>query len=280
MPRVLRNFTTDDRFHIINHGVDSQDLFSIEDDWLLFESLIGDVCDRYGFKANAYALMSNHYHLLADLSVCDDRSSVSDALRVAQSTYAKYFNNRTGRRGPLFEPRFLSFGATGDEKTHRVVRYIHRNPIDVCGPRALGNYRWSSLPVLLGRRTSPGWLDCSLFTPIDASQHLADLAQFGLEDLRSVSEQPPQRSTMVEAIERAVDSLAPAFVGTSLRASIVVMLSLDLRAADVVELAERFDRASASIRQSAGRARLKRRDDPSFNRLIERVERQLLRDPL
>lgn len=279
VPRSRRNFTTDNRFHIINHGVDGQDLFSISDDWVLFESLIGRVCEEYGFQLNAYALMSNHYHLLADLSDCDDRGGVSDALRVLQSTYAKYFNDRTERRGPLFEPRFLSYGVTGNTKTHRVVRYIHRNPIDLCGSLALGNYRWSSLPVALGRRQSPPWLDCTLFAPSDPSAHLAELTDCGVQDLSPVNGLPPQRPTTVDAIERAVNSLPPSVAAPRHHRSIVALLSLDLRAADVLELARHFGCAPTSIRQLAGRARTKQRDEPSFDRLVGRVERELLRSP-
>jgi REP element-mobilizing transposase RayT len=278
VPRSHRNLTTDNRFHIINRGVDSQDLFSIDDDWNLFESMIGRVCADYGFRLNAYALMSNHYHVLADLSDCDDRDGVSNAMRVLQSTYAKYFNDRTERRGPLFEPRFLSYGVDGDTKTHRSVRYIHRNPIDICGPKALGNYRWSSLPVLLGRRRSPSWLDCSLFAPSDPTAHLADLTDCRVADLWPLGPNPPQRPTTIDAIEQAVRSLPPSFAEPKLHRPIVALLSLELRASDVVELASHFDRSPTSIRQMAARARTKRRDEPSFDRLVDRIEHELLRN--
>ena len=99
MGRPNRDFTTDNRFHVINRGVDSQDLFSVDDDWVLFESLIANACDNYGLRINAYALMSNHYHVLIDLTDCDDRVAVSESFGVVQSTYANYFNNRTHRAG-------------------------------------------------------------------------------------------------------------------------------------------------------------------------------------
>ena len=274
MPRPHRDFTTNDRFHIINHGVDSQDLFSINDDWILFESMIGRVCEEYSFRLNAYALMSNHYHLLADLSRCEERNGVSEAIGVLQSTSAKYFNDRTERRGPLFEPRFLSYGVDGDAKTHRSVRYIHRNPIDICGPKALGNYRWSSLPVLLGRRKPPPWLDCSLFTPLNPSAHVADLAGCREEDLWPIGALPPQRRTTVDAIQRAVDAVC---TDRSLQQMLTFMLVLDLRACDVVTIAEQFGCGESKIRKLARSGRLRRQDEPGFSALVDRIVVQLAR---
>ncbi len=275
MTRPPRNFTTDHRFHVINHGVDGQDLFSVEDDWLLFESLIGRACEDYSFRLNAYALMSNHYHFLADLSDCDDRVAVSAAFGVLQSTYASYFNDRTGRRGPLFEPRFLAFGVDGDLRTHRAARYIHRNPIDICGPGALGAYRWSSLPVALGRRESPDWLDCTLFTPNRPAAYLADLTGCSVDDLRPLDSLPPQRRTSLDAIDAAVSSLPASTVDVRDRRSIVAALALDLRAADVLDVATRLSLSPGRVRELAGQVRTRRRDDPAFDALLERVEYRL-----
>lgn len=271
MGRPNRNFSTDNRYHVINHGVDNQDLFSIEDDWTLFESLIGRVCGDYSFQLNAYALMSNHFHFLVDLSDCDDRSGVSEAIGVLQSTYAHYFNDRTSRRGPLFEPRFLSFGVCGDSKTHRVIRYIHRNPIDICGHRAIGAYRWSSLPVYLGQRRSPSWLQCDLFKPQDPVAHVAELAGCEVDDFVPLDALAPQRRTTLEAIERAFAMVRREGMSDREREEIVFFLAFKLRAADVAEVAGRYGCSESKARKGAHRARIRRCDDPSFARLLDRV---------
>ncbi|MGB3734186.1 MAG: transposase [Ilumatobacter sp.] len=277
MGRPNRDFTTDNRFHVINRGVDSQDLFSVDDDWVLFESLIANACDNYGLRINAYALMSNHYHVLVDLTDCDDRVAVSESFGVVQSTYANYFNNRTHRRGPLFEPRFLSYGVDGETRTHRAARYIHRNPIDICGPRALGAYRWSSLPVALGRRESPPWLDCEPIAPNDADEHLSELTDCKVVDLWPLDGLPPQRRTSLDAIELALARVGPTGNSPAVDRSVICVLGLDLRAGDVTEIANRFSRSTTQVRRAASQARTRARDDPSFSRLIERIQVELIR---
>ncbi len=215
--------------------------------------------------------MSNHFHLLADLTACEDRRCVSESIGALQSTYAKYFNERTERRGPLFEPRFLSFGVDGDTATQRCARYIHRNPIAICGPRALGNYRWSSLPVLLGRRDSPPWLDCSLFVPHDPTAHLAELAAISDTDRLPLGGLPPQRRTTVDDIEESLTQLDSSTIGERTHRSLLCLLALEFRAADVRSLAGRLDIDPSNVRRLAKRSHLRRVDDPQFARLVSKV---------
>ena len=278
MPRPVRNLSTDNRFHLINRGVDGQDLFSIDDDWVVFESLIGRMRSELGVVLNAYALMSNHFHLLVDLTACEDRDRVSESIGTLESTYAKYFNERTKRRGPLFEPRFLGYGVDGDTKTHRCLRYIHRNPIAICGPKALGNYRWSSLPVLLGRRESPSWLDCSPFTPADPTSHLAELSGTTDVDRLPLHDLPPQRRTTVEEIDRALSGIGTTGIGERTHRAVLCLLALEFRSADVIDLANRLRSDPSNVRKIAKRSRLRRVDDPSFARLVDRVVASLPND--
>ncbi len=215
--------------------------------------------------------MHNHYHLLVDLSECEERSVVSDVIGAAQSTYAKYFNSRTRRRGPLFEPRFLSYGVDGAERSQRAVRYIHRNPIDICGPRSLGSYRWSSLPVILGRRTSSPWLDCSLFAPQDPVSHLAELARIQPEDLWPYECLPPTHRVTFREIRSIVRDLPSTVVLPTTPHDIECYLALHLRAADVMAVARCRDESTATVRNRASRTRIRRRDDPAFAQFVDNV---------
>ena len=278
MGRQQRNLTTSRHVHLINRGVDGQDLFSIDADRLVFETILAKVCSEYEFAIAAYALMSNHYHLLGDLSSCPDPAQVSQAIAELQSGYAKHFNRRTSRRGPLFEPRFLGYPVTGEVGFARVTRYIHANPIDITGRRALGAYRWSSLPVYLRRRVAPCWMNTEpLASAIDANAYLAQLTDISADDLRPLHGLSPRVAVTPPVLEEALAQIvSPTDDRTEQRRRrrLLMMLCLDLRSADVLELSERYECTPTHIRREAHRARIEVVDDSTFASLSTLVQRR------
>ena len=65
-------------------------------------------------------------------------------MRKLGSVFARFFNTRHKRTGPLFEGRFCSVCVKTDAQYMNVMRYIHRNPIHHEEATLLGNYPWSS----------------------------------------------------------------------------------------------------------------------------------------
>ena len=199
MTRPRRDLISSKRFHFINHGVDGQDLFSIDDDRFVFESILSDVCETYEFNVNADALMSNHYHLLGDLSECGRPADVAQAFGELQSGYAKHFNRRTERRGPLFRPRFLSF-AVADRNFFRVARVhpsepggSHRPPCARCVPvvepaRLPGTTRELSLA-----RNRAAGIDDRRTTTHHGSDGLSDRGPVATRRPRTTSSLRPRR---------------------------------------------------------------------------------------
>ena len=155
MARTQRDFTSSDLHHVTNRGVDGMDIVGIDDDRYYFEWVLGETNRRTGLIIDAYALMSNHFHVLVDVVDCDDPSG---AMQWMQSKYASWYNVRTERTGPLFGSRFFSKPIDDDAQYLQTARYIHRNPIDIVGTRGLVSYRWSSLGPVVKARTGPGWL--------------------------------------------------------------------------------------------------------------------------
>ncbi|MGA9276638.1 transposase [Ilumatobacter sp.] len=270
---------------MINHGVDGQDLFAIESDWLVFESILDAVCAKRNVAVAAYALMSNHFHLLADVSSSERPNELSHAMAELQSGYARHFNSRTNRTGPLFRPRFLSYPVSGETAFARTARYIHANPIDITGRRAVAAYRWSSLPVYLGRRSPAEWMRTEpLASMIDASTYLATVTDWCDDETKPLhgvqSALPPRSPLSVSALETALDELdGESFDRATCHRHrrMIMMLCLDLRAADVVALARRFDCTENFVRREAHRARTERIDDPTFERLATAVARRAAR---
>ena len=244
----------------------------------MFEKILAEVCGEYGLGIAAYTLMSNHFHLLGDLSRCPEPATTSQAMGELQSGYAKHFNQRTRRRGPLFEPRFLGYPVTGEHEFARVTRYIHANPIDITGRRALGAYRWSSLPVYLRRREPPSWMNTEpLASTIDPDRYLAQLTDVSADDVQPIHGLHPRVAVTPAVLEAALaDTMGPSSDRTveRRRRRLVMMLCLDLRAADVTTLADRYGCTPTHVRREAHRARSELVDDPTFASLSARVQRR------
>lgn len=108
----------------------------------IFNNLIKE--NNQQVEIMAFCLMDNHFHFLlkqkSDLGIVKFISNL-------QNSYAKYFNIKTDRTGPLFQPMFKAVRVTTEEQLLHVSRYIHLNPstsylIEI---KNLENYAWSSL---------------------------------------------------------------------------------------------------------------------------------------
>ena len=125
----------------MNRGADRQDIFSDDDDRHMFEHHAGDLVRRGLLEIHAYALMDNHFHFLGR----SPQGELSAAMHRLGCEYARWYNRRHRRDGPLFRNRFVSVLIDDEEQLLVASRYIHRNPLAFVPPAALGAYRWSSL---------------------------------------------------------------------------------------------------------------------------------------
>lgn len=108
----------------------------------IFNNLIRE--NNQQIEILAFCLMDNHFHFLVkqkiDLGIVKFVSNL-------QNGYAKYFNIKTDRNGPLFQPMFKAVRVVTEEQLLHVSRYIHLNPSTgyLVEIKDLENYRWSSL---------------------------------------------------------------------------------------------------------------------------------------
>lgn len=73
----------------------------------------------------AFCLMPTHVHFL--LKQCLD-DGISTFMGNLLNSYARYFNKKHGRKGPLWVGRFKAVQMKTDEQLRHVSRYIHLNP--------------------------------------------------------------------------------------------------------------------------------------------------------
>lgn len=127
-------------YHVFHRGVSQFDIFEDDADREFYLERMVRYCRELDVEIHAWCLMSNHTHLL----VRADMDALSATMRKLGSAYAKRFNWRHMRSGPLFEGRFSSVCVETDEQYVTVMRYIHRNPIHHEEETLCGSYRWSS----------------------------------------------------------------------------------------------------------------------------------------
>ncbi len=91
-----------------------------------------------------YALMPNHFHFLLRQ---EQERGITEFLSTFCNSYAKYFNTKYKRVGPLFQGEFKAVRIENNDQLLHVSRYIHLNPSSsfIVKPEKLLSYPWISL---------------------------------------------------------------------------------------------------------------------------------------
>jgi len=154
MPRPLRIEYPGCFYHVLSKGNDGRAIFQIDRDYKRFLELLGEFCDRFEIDLWSYVLMGNHYHLLLKTM----RGNLSAAMQWLGTAYSTWFNRRHERSGHLFQGRFKSFVVEEEDYLHRLILYVHRNPVRARLVDRLADYRWSSYRYLAYDAKSPPWV--------------------------------------------------------------------------------------------------------------------------
>ena len=144
-------FEVDEWYHCYSRGVDKRTTFEEEADYIRFVELLylaNDISplnrDNIGTHAaeeifsrertlplvsiGAYALMSNHYHLLIKEV---NENGLSTFMQKFGTAYTMYFNQKYQRIGNLFVKPFRARHVADDRYFQHVVNYIHLNPAEL-----------------------------------------------------------------------------------------------------------------------------------------------------
>lgn len=140
-------------FHVMNRGARRMGIFSDDEDCERFVGLLGRFAVKYGVTVLSWCLVINHYHL--EIHATGDQ--LWKMIRDLERTYCRYFNEKTGLSGCLFQGPFKSVLLPDMEAVSYVSRYIHANSRDM--RTAPAEYPWSSCRSYLGLAPVPRWLD-------------------------------------------------------------------------------------------------------------------------
>ena len=182
MARLARLTLADQPHHVIQRGNNRQAIFVDRADQEKLLTLLGENAMRFGVALHAYVLMSNHFHLLATPSSAD---GLPHFMQAVGRSYVRWFNDRYGRSGTLWEGRYKSTLIQTDRYLLACMVYIDLNPVRAGMVAEAREYRWSSYAHYVGLRQdrllTPHPLYWSLGnTPFAREAAYADLVRAGV----------------------------------------------------------------------------------------------------
>jgi len=141
MARLLRPRIIGLTQHVIQRGNNKSDIFRATDDYELFLAAVAEACQLHDVTVNAYALMTNHVHLMMTPNAPE---GVSRAMQAIGRRYVYYFNHVYARTGGLFEGRYRSTVIDNERYWFTCARYVELNPVRAKLVARPDDYRWSS----------------------------------------------------------------------------------------------------------------------------------------
>lgn len=100
----------------------------------------------------AYCIMPTHLHIA--LKQLKD-NGISAFMGSLLNSYTRYFNTRSGRKGPLWQSRFKHVQVESDEQLSHLTRYIHLNPVTEHLCEDPGAWEYSSYREYVGESEDP-----------------------------------------------------------------------------------------------------------------------------
>ncbi len=146
-------------YHVTNRCI-NRDWFAlpIEKVWEIVSEQLCFTSHAFSLRIHAFVLMSNHYHML----VTTPEANLSGALNHFQSETARRIVKDAHRINHMWARRFKRCLITNDHYFNNAYKYLYRNPVEVFMCDRPENYKFSSLPGLLGFRR----LEFPVFDPL------------------------------------------------------------------------------------------------------------------
>jgi REP element-mobilizing transposase RayT len=125
MPRQARLDAPGTLHHVMIRGIEKGKIVDDRQDRQTFLDYMGQTALENDVKIYAFALMTNHAHILLK----SGKAGISKYMRRFLTRYAMAYNRRHQRHGYLFQNRYKSIICEEDAYFQELVRYIHLNPL-------------------------------------------------------------------------------------------------------------------------------------------------------
>lgn len=127
--------------HIVQRGNNRGPCFFDDAHRSFYLRLMRDSARAAGVSVHAYALMTNHVHVLA---TPHRPGAISALMQAVGRRYVQWLNKLRNRTGTLFEGRFRSSLVQSERYLLSCYRYIDLNPVRAGLVADAAHYRWSS----------------------------------------------------------------------------------------------------------------------------------------
>ena len=157
MPRQARLDVPGTLHHVILRGIEKRRIVDDITDRINFVNRFGALSADTKTGIYAWALMTNHAHILLRSS----EIGLSEFMRRFLTGYAISYNRRHRRYGHLFQNRYKSIICDEDAYFMELVRYIHLNPLRaklIKSLEQLDRYRWCGHSTIMDKRKNE-WQD-------------------------------------------------------------------------------------------------------------------------
>jgi putative transposase len=124
VPRPPRD-QTPGYYHVTTRGNDGATIYLNDADRNVFLGLVSRVARDCGWRVHAWCLMTNHFHLVVEIS----GENLADGMHRLNGVYARWFNERHDRTGHLFERRYWATRVDGDRQLASTIQYVLDNPV-------------------------------------------------------------------------------------------------------------------------------------------------------
>lgn len=168
--------------HIIQRGNNRQVIFADAQDFETMQAMLAENAQKFAVAVHAYVLMDNHFHLLATPATAE---ALPLMMQAVGRSYVRYFNQRHGRTGTLWEGRYRSTLIETERYLMACMVYIDLNPVRAGMVAQPLVWPWSSHAHYLGQRSDKLVTPHALYwalgnTPFAREAAYAALVQSGI----------------------------------------------------------------------------------------------------
>ena len=140
MARTMRILSEANVYHIVLKGINSEQIFYDDDDYISFLQTLKNSCSKYNALLYAFCIMNNHVHLLIKFS----ENNMPQMFKSFGASFVFRYKNKYNRSGSLFNGRYYSKAVNDDAYFLTVLKYIHYNPVNAQLCAKPDDWKWSS----------------------------------------------------------------------------------------------------------------------------------------